>query len=123
MITSEHGLGRRKPRHQAGFSFDDSRLAIVITLLTTLPGLLIALLTALAWLLILLTGLLARLLIALLLATLARLVLVLLLVGIVHLDNSKGDIALQPLRVLLPLQRHMGCETRFTSLLFCRRRH
>jgi hypothetical protein len=68
-----------------------------------LVGLLFALLLpTLAGLLILLAGFLSGLRIALLLTTLARLVLVLLLVGIVHFDNSKGDIALQPLRVLLP---------------------
>ena len=69
--------------------------------MTTLAGLLFALLvlTTLAGLLILLAGFLSGLRIALLLlTTLARLVLILLLVWIVHFYNSKGDIALQPLR-------------------------
>ena len=68
--------------------------------MATLAGFLFALLvlTTLSGLLTLLAGFLSGLLIALLLTTLARLVLVLLLVWIVHFRNSKGDIALQPLR-------------------------
>ena len=93
--------------------------AITVALLTTLAGLLFALLlAALTGLLILLARLLSGLLIALLrLATLARLVLVLLLVWIVHFCCSKGDIALQPLRALLPLHAY-GADTADYEFIF-----
>jgi hypothetical protein len=76
-------------------------------LIWLLSALLAALTRFLTRLLRLLTGLLARLLVALL-ATLARLLIllarlvVLLLVWIIHLRYSKGVIALQPPRALLP---------------------
>ncbi|HTS38989.1 MAG TPA: hypothetical protein VMH84_00410 [Xanthobacteraceae bacterium] len=84
--------------------------------MATLTGLLFALLvrSTLAGLLTLLAGFLSRLRIALLLLT--RFVLILLI--IVHLLNSKGEIALQPLRGIIAPARIWGMQGRLRVYFF-----
>jgi hypothetical protein len=103
----------------AGFSWKSAILSALLArfLIWLLSALLATLTRLLTWLLRLLAGLLVWLLIALLLATLARLLILLarlvtmLLVRIIHFRYSKGVIALQPLRALLPSNGDVQLKT------------